>query len=102
MIFNANSDKAVKGTNEVPHTCKPLPEMQKRRVGSCEVFTVQDLQSFLERFDFRLAPSYTVLVAHIRVNARWLELLIVCECSIELLLCALQILLFDDHSLRLV
>merc|ERR1719453_2322892 len=69
---------------------------------SRNVLTVQDAESLLQGLNLFLPASHAILVAHTRVDARWLELLIVRKSSVELLLRAIEVSLLLLQSLLLV
>merc|ERR1719453_2670383 len=69
---------------------------------SCNVLTVQDAESLLQGLNLFLPASHAILVAHTRVDARWLELLVVRKSSVELLLRAIEVSLLLLQSLLLV
>merc|ERR1719424_1038846 len=62
-----------------------------QELGSCDVLTVEDAEGLLQGLDLLLSASDAVLVADPSVNARWLQLLVVCERGIKLLLRAIEV-----------
>merc|ERR1719231_2063726 len=66
------------------------------------VLTVQDAECFLQRLNLLLAAGYPVLITHTRIDTGWLELFIVCKCSIKLFLSAIKVSFLLLQGLLLV
>merc|ERR1719362_1579638 len=67
-----------------------------------QVFAIEDSQGFLQRLDFLLTPLHTIFKADSCIHTRWLELVKVCQGSIQLFLCTFQVRLFDCQGLFFV
>merc|ERR1719163_739336 len=69
---------------------------------SRHVLTVEDSEGLLQGLDLLLALSDLLLVAATSVHARWLQLLVVGNCGIQLLLGALKVGLLLSECLGLI
>merc|ERR1719331_939120 len=65
----------------------------KRGRALLDILAGEDLERLLERLDLGLAARHALLVAHARVNAARLELVVVSERSVKLSLSSLEVLL---------
>merc|ERR1719261_1342392 len=69
---------------------------------SCHVLTIENAKCLLQGLNLFLASCNPVLIALTGINARWLELLIICECCVQLLLRSIEVCLGLLESLLMV
>ena len=69
---------------------------------SSNVFSIEDLECFLQGLDFFFSACNAVLIADTGVNATWLELIEIGESCFEFFLNAFEVLLVCLESLLLV
>merc|ERR1719313_396378 len=81
---------------------EPVTRVDRSLLEECDILAVEDAKRLLERLDLLLAACDTVLVAHARIHAGRLQLLVVRESRVELLLRALKVRLLRGQRALLV
>merc|ERR1719326_1230945 len=87
------ASRKLKQLGAEKNSARASPLKKKKQRSALNILAGEDLERLLERLDLGLAPCHALLVAHARIHAARLELVVVREGGVELTLRTLEVLL---------